>query len=66
MIQILIMDFMVAYFTIHIYYRTKKPKPTTKTIRPATILETIRPIHNTTCNLCGQYIYCCLCNYNIH
>ena len=64
MIQILIMDFMVAYFTIQ---STKKQ--TTKkqaTIRPATIPETIRPIHNTTCNLCGQYIYCCLCNYNIH
>ena len=54
---------MVAYFTIQ---SSKKPKPTTKTIRPVTILETIRPIHNTTCNLCGQYIYCCLCNYNIH
>lgn len=51
------MDFIMEY------YLTKKLDKQVIKIKADRFKITIKPIHSTTCNLCGQYIYCCVCKY---
>ena len=52
------MDIVVAHYLINKTIDKTIAKPIAKPINK----PIIKSIHNT-CNLCGQYIYCCLCNY---
>ena len=71
------MDIVVAYY---LTTRLDRCEPIVKPIVEPIVEQIVEPIvepivkpivkpivtiHNTTCNLCGQYIYCCVCNYNI-
>ena len=56
------MDIVVAHYLINKTIAKPIANPIAKPIAKP-INKPIKSIHNTTCNLCGQYIYCCLCNY---
>ena len=57
------MDIVVAHYLINKTIAKPVAKPIAKPVAKPIAKPIIKSIHNTTCNLCGQYIYCCLCNY---
>ena len=57
------MDIVVAHYLINKTITKPVAKPVSKPVSKPIVKPIIKSIHNTTCNLCGQYIYCCLCNY---
>ena len=57
------MDIVVAHYLINKTITKPVAKPLSKPVAKPIVKPIIKSIHNTTCNLCGQYIYCCLCNY---